>query len=167
MRRVVDDEVDAGEVLESTDVATLAPNDPALHVVGGELHDRHRGLGRVARSDPLQSVGDQVPGATLRLGARLVFESADPAGEFVTSLLLPALEQQCPRVSLRQAGDPLKLREVGVPRLLEFLLEVPDVLLPVCKALLAPRKSLKLSLDLEFLREDTLLDLQHLGAPVC
>jgi hypothetical protein len=33
LRCVVDDEVDAGEVLERTDVAPFAPYDPALHVV--------------------------------------------------------------------------------------------------------------------------------------
>src|SRR5207248_3645872 len=40
LRRVVDDEVDAGQVLERADVAALAPDDPALHVVGRELDDR-------------------------------------------------------------------------------------------------------------------------------
>ena len=36
LRRVVDDEVDAGEVLERADVAALAADDAALHVVGRE-----------------------------------------------------------------------------------------------------------------------------------
>ena len=39
LRRVVDDEVDAGQVLERADVAALAADDPPLHVVGGELDD--------------------------------------------------------------------------------------------------------------------------------
>ena len=39
VRRVVDDEVDAGEVLERADVAALAADDPALHVVGRQLDD--------------------------------------------------------------------------------------------------------------------------------
>ena len=47
--RVVDDEVDAGEGLEHADVAALAADDPALHVVGGELHDRDGRLGGVRR----------------------------------------------------------------------------------------------------------------------
>src|SRR5689334_23635088 len=42
------DEVDAGEVLERADVAALAADDAALHVVGGELDHGDRGLGRVA-----------------------------------------------------------------------------------------------------------------------
>ena len=39
VRRVVDDEVDAGEVLERADVAALAADDAALHVVGRQLDD--------------------------------------------------------------------------------------------------------------------------------
>ena len=42
VRRVVDDEVDAGEVLEGADVAALAADDAALHVVGGQLDDATR-----------------------------------------------------------------------------------------------------------------------------
>src|SRR5436305_1254514 len=40
LRRVVDDEVDAGEMLEGANVAALAADDPALHVVGRELDER-------------------------------------------------------------------------------------------------------------------------------
>ena len=47
LRRVVDDEVDAGEVLEGADVAAFAADDPALHVVGRELDERDGRLGRV------------------------------------------------------------------------------------------------------------------------
>ena len=59
LRRVVDDEVDAGEVLERADVAALAADDPALHVVRGQLDDGHGRLGGVARRHPLERVGDQ------------------------------------------------------------------------------------------------------------
>ena len=59
LRRVVDDEVDAGEVLERADVAALAADDPALHVVRRQLDDGHGRLGGVARRHPLERVGDQ------------------------------------------------------------------------------------------------------------
>ena len=53
VRRVVDDEVDAGEVFERADVATLAADDAPLHVVGGELDDGDGRLGRVTGRDAL------------------------------------------------------------------------------------------------------------------
>jgi hypothetical protein len=46
---VVDDAVDAGDGLERADVAPLAADDAALHVVGRQRHDGHRGLGHVIR----------------------------------------------------------------------------------------------------------------------
>ena len=45
--RVVDDEIDAGEVLECADVPTLAPDDPPFHIVGRQLDERHGRLCRV------------------------------------------------------------------------------------------------------------------------
>src|SRR5205823_13010431 len=51
MRRVVDDEVDAGQVLERADVASLAADDAPLHVVGRKLHDGNGRLGGMARSE--------------------------------------------------------------------------------------------------------------------
>ena len=47
LRRVVDDEVDAGQVLERADVPALPADDAALHVVGRELDERDGRLGRV------------------------------------------------------------------------------------------------------------------------
>ena len=93
LRRVVDDEVDAGEVLERADVATLAADDPALHVVGRELDEGDRRLGGVARGDPLERVGDEVAGAPLRLGPRLLLHLPHAARELVADELLRALEQ--------------------------------------------------------------------------
>ena len=73
LRRVVDDEVDAGEVLQRADVAALPADDPALHVVGGQLDDRDRRLGGMAGGDALQGVGDEVPRPPLRLAPRLPY----------------------------------------------------------------------------------------------
>ena len=45
--RVVDDDVDAGEGLERADVAPLAADDAALHVVARQVHHRDGRLGDV------------------------------------------------------------------------------------------------------------------------
>jgi len=44
VRRVVDDEVDAGGLLEGADVAPLAADDAALHLIGGDRHGGHGGV---------------------------------------------------------------------------------------------------------------------------
>src|SRR5207253_3803556 len=46
-RRVVDDDVDAGRLLEGADVATFAADDAALHVVTRDVDGADRGVGGV------------------------------------------------------------------------------------------------------------------------
>ena len=54
VRSVVDDEVDAGEVLERPDVSAFPPDDPSFEIVRRELDDGHRRLGGVTRGYPLK-----------------------------------------------------------------------------------------------------------------
>ena len=74
VRRVVDDEVDAGQVLEGADVAALAPDDAALHVVGGELDDADGRLGGMAGGEPLHHDGEDVADAPVGLPLRLLLD---------------------------------------------------------------------------------------------
>ena len=107
--RVVDDEVDAGEVLQRADVAALAADDPPLHVVGGQLHDRDRRLGRVAGGEPLHAHREDVAHAALGVALGLLLDLADAPRGVVAGLLLDLLEQQLLGLGRRQPGDPLEL----------------------------------------------------------
>ena len=80
MRRVVDDEVDARQVLERPDVAAFPSDDPALQVVRGELDDGHRRLRGVACRDALQRVRDERPRPAPRVGSRPPPRAAGPRG---------------------------------------------------------------------------------------
>src|SRR5207237_2061875 len=130
--------VDAGAVLERSDVPALTADDPALHVVRGELDDRDRRLGRVARRDALEGVGDECPRLPLRLAPRLFLELAHAARELVAHEILRALEQVGLRLAGRHPRDPLERRELLLLRVLEVLLELLPVRLPVGDPLLAP-----------------------------
>ena len=131
VRRVVDDEVDAGEVLERADVATLPADDPALHVVGRQLDDGDSRLSRVARRDALERVGDEVARAPLRLRARLLLEHAHAPREVVPDELLSTLEQVRLRLLKRHPGDPLELPLLRGLHLLQLFLELAEVRLAV------------------------------------
>ena len=85
VRCVVDDEVDAGQVLQGPDVATLPSDDATLHVVTGELHDRHGRLRGVTRRDPLQRVRDERSRPTACLCASLFLHLPDRPLELVTN----------------------------------------------------------------------------------
>ena len=51
--RIVDQKVDAGELLEGTDVATLASDDAALQIIGGNMDGLHRGFSGMIGRDAL------------------------------------------------------------------------------------------------------------------
>ena len=120
----------------------------------------------MARGDALQRVGDEVARAPLRLRLRLLLEHADAARELVPDQLLAALEQMRLRLLQRQAGDALELGLLGDLRLLQLVLELAEMDLAVGEALILPRQLDELPLDLLFLREHALLDLQHRLAAV-
>jgi hypothetical protein len=69
LRGIVDDEVDAGQGLKGPDVAALAANDAALHLVVGEFHNRHGVLRHVIRGALLYGEADDAPRPRLRLFA--------------------------------------------------------------------------------------------------
>ena len=162
VRRVVDDEVDAGEMLERADVATLAADDAPLHVVGRELDDGHGRLGRVTRGDALQRVGDEVPRTALRLGPRLLLEHAHAAGELVADELLASLEQLRLRLLLRHAGRSARASACSAFfAAFSSSWSCAEVGLAVGDPLVASRELDELPLDLLLLREHALLDLQH------
>ena len=155
LRRVVDDEVDARQMLEGADVAALATDDPALHVVGRELDHGHGRLRRVAGRDPLERVGDQRPRPAAGLRACFLLLLADALRELMADQVLRALEQMSLRLRDRQTADPLELDERGVLRRLQLLLELLDVHLAVVHALFT-------ALDLDLLTLDLVLGRGHL-----
>ena len=76
-RRLVDDEIDARQVLQCADVASLAADDPALHVVRGQRDHRYRRLGRMAGGKPLHRDGEDAPDTPLGISSRLLLDLAD------------------------------------------------------------------------------------------
>ena len=116
--------------------------------------------------DPLEGVGDEVAGAALRLGARLFLGLPHLAGQLVADELLGALEQVRLGLVDGHARDALELGDLRVARLLEVFLELLGVHLAVEHALLPARELGQLLVDVLFLRQHALLDLEDLRAPL-
>ncbi len=76
-RRVVDDQLDARGQFQRADVATLAADDAALHVVARQIDDRDRRLDGVLRRAALDRFRDDLTRLRRRNLARLVFEPLD------------------------------------------------------------------------------------------
>ena len=120
----------------------------------------------VARGHTLEGVGDEVAGAALRLGARLLLGLPHLAGELVADELLGSVEQVRLGLVDGHARDALELGHLRVARLLEVFLELLGMHLAVEDALLAPRELGQLLVDVLFLGQHALLDLENLRAPL-
>ena len=109
LRRVVDDQIHPGQGLQGADVAALAANDAALHLVVGQGDHRHRGLGHVVGGAALDGQRDDLPG----LGVRLVFEPGldllDLHGGLVGHVGLQLVKQVGLGLLGGKAGDLLQL----------------------------------------------------------
>jgi len=106
--RVVDDEVDAGGGFEGADVAALAADDAALHVVVGQRHHRYRGLRHVVGGALLDGEGDEVAGLLVGLLLRLGLDFAHHDGGVVVCILADAVHQLFPGLFEGHVGYALK-----------------------------------------------------------
>ena len=130
--RVVDDQVNAGGRLQGADVAALAADDAALHVVVGQRDHAHRGLSHMVGGALLNGQGDNVAGLLLALLLGAGFNVAHHGGSVVEGVLLHPLDNDLLGLVLGHAGDALQLLHLTAVHGLGFLLELLDFrLLPV------------------------------------
>ena len=93
LRRVVDDEVRAGQLLERADVAALAADDAALQIVGGDMDGGHRALGGVVGGHALDGEAQDLAGLLVRLGLGTRLGITDDDGRFAGDLVVDSLQQ--------------------------------------------------------------------------
>src|SRR3954447_1158958 len=163
-RRVVDDEVDAGEILEGADVAALPADDAALHVIGGQVDNRHRRLGRVARRHALHAHGEDVADTALGVALGLLLDLADDAGRVVARALLDLGQQDLLGLGDAEAGDALELAQVLLLALVEQLALAVELARAVVERALALLELGHLGLERALAREQALLGAAELGA---
>src|ERR1043166_6071720 len=110
LRRVVDDHVDAGDDLERADVAALAPDDAALHVVARQVHDRDARFARMIAGVALDRQRAHLAGLALGVALRRVTDLRRAARRLGPRLVLDGGHQLLARLLGRQPGDPRQLR---------------------------------------------------------
>src|SRR6266508_4790292 len=160
-RSVVDDQVDAGEGLEGPDVPPLSPDDPALHVVGGQGKDRDGRLRRLLGGHPLDGDGHDLPGPLLSFLPGLLFDLSDGGHGIPLRLVHHLRHERVLRLLSREVADPLQLptllhggsRDL-LPEPLELLLSPAQAFFPrgqflkfSVQLLLAPSESFLVPLD--------------------
>ena len=109
LRRVVDDEVDAGGLLQGADVPALATDDPALHLLVRQAHDGDRRLRRVVGRDALHDGRQDPAGAVLALLDGAVLDLPDAVLRLRLRLVDDLGDQALPSLGRGQPGDALQL----------------------------------------------------------
>ena len=156
----------ARERLERADVAPLAADDAALQIVGLERDHRDGGLHRVARRHPLHHRGEDAAGAAVGVPLGLLLHLAHEAGAVVAQLVLDLLQKDLPRLARAQAGHPLELAHVLLPRCLQLLGLAVQVARAVLERLLLASELRQAQVERLLLAEQALLDARDLG-PSC
>ncbi len=161
VRRVVDDQVDPGHGFQGADVAALAADDAALHLLVRDLHHAGRDLAdRIAR---IALDGHRQDLARLALGrlARLQLDQAGAAGRLGAHLLLDPVQQQVARLVARKRRHPLDRRHLLHPQPLDIGLTGDQPLLALLEHVLSAIQLLQLAVEmLLFLPQPSLLGLQ-------
>ena len=121
--RVVDDEVDAGEVLEGADVASLAADDASLHVVRRQVDDRDGGLGDVVGGSALDRHREDVARPPVGVAPGLLLDLAHHLRHLVTGLVLGLLEEHLLGLHRRDARNALERRVLFGDDLLQLFVE--------------------------------------------
>ena len=124
-------------VLERADVAALAADDAALHVVGGQVDHRDGRLGDVVGGGPLDAEREDVAGAAVGFAPRLFLDLAHELGHLVARLVLGLLEEGVPGLRGAHAGDALELDHRLLVRFVHLVGELLRVGVAVAQRLLA------------------------------
>ena len=111
--RVVDDDVDPGGLLEGADVPPFAADDPALHVVGGDVDGADGGLGGVRRGVALDGRGEDLAGLLLAGLAERLLVLEDQAADLVPEFVLEPSEEDGAGLLGAELGLPVEAPRAG------------------------------------------------------
>ena len=164
LRRVVDDQVDAGGLLERADVPPLAADDPPLHVVRRQRHGGDEPLRDVIRRAPLDGGGEDFAGAAIGIFLDFRLDLARAAVRGVSHLLLNGGEQERPCIVARQVRDTLQLGDLPGAQRLRFRADGAHLLLAGVEVVVALLQLRRLAIERLFLLLDAALLPLRVGA---
>ena len=160
---VVDDDVDAGRLLESPDVAALPPDDPALHVFRRKGQHRNRGLGCLVCGDPLDRLGDDRACPLLAVVAGSQLGLTDLAGALVAELLFELAHEDAGGLGPGHVGDALQFDQALLEGFVELRAELVELLFALAQPGLPAAELIGLAVEVLLLLEEPLLELEGLG----
>ena len=107
LRRVVNNEVYPGQLLEGADIAAFSADNPPLHLIRRQRHRGHRGLRHLLHRTALDGHRDDLPRPAVRFSLGLLFDLFQQHRRFVPGFPLCFLQYETARLVHVQTGDPL------------------------------------------------------------
>ena len=148
LRRIVDDEIDAGQGFDGANISAFSADDTSLHFIVGQRDDRHRDFGDLFRSTFCDCHRDVAAGNILTGGFDLLLIGSDANRLLMHQALIELLEQVISRLFAREFGNALQHVDLTVLELLDFLRAGFFDLLGFCQTLVC---GMELCLELFFL----------------
>src|SRR6185437_4437517 len=133
IRRVIDDDVDAGGKLEGSNIPALTADDPPFHLVVGERHGRHRALGGVLGCDALNGQRDDLLPFALGVTLGRFTDLANPVGGVGLRLLFHPAHELVLRILRGHARHLLEPAALVAHQPLQLLLAVLNSLFAPAK----------------------------------
>src|ERR1700693_179984 len=154
LRRVVDDQVDAGRVLERPNVAPLTTDDATLHLVAGDGHHGNRGLRGLLGGNPLHRGHQDVAGALFALLFDDRLAIANLLRDLLVEFLFKVGEDCRPRFGPRHPRNSLELFHLLGEGIVDAFPGPPDLQLFGAHCLVLSVQVFKLAVDRLFLLLD-------------
>ena len=114
LRCIVDDEIHTGQRLDGTDVAALAADDAALHLVIGQGNHRDGGFGHMVGGAALNGQGQDLLGAGVGLLLELGLDLPHLHGRLMGDLLGKLVDEVVLGLLGGEAGDALQHLHLGL-----------------------------------------------------
>ncbi|CAN4072520.1 choloylglycine hydrolase, partial [Dysosmobacter welbionis] len=149
--RVVDDEIHTRQGLDGADVAALAADDAALHLVIGQGNHTDGHFGHLVGSAPLDGLGHHFPGARLALFLHPGLDLFDLEGGLVGHLGLHLSDQIGLGLLGGEAGNPLQHLRLAALDDFDLLVFLVDGRMLLGQGLLSLLQSLGLAVEVLFL----------------
>ena len=104
-RGIIDDQIHAGSGLQCADVAALAADDAALHLIAGQRYHADGGLAAMVGSAAADGLSDEVAGDVIAVFLQVGLVGGNAHSLFVGQLLVHLVQQHLAGVLLTQAGQ--------------------------------------------------------------
>ena len=134
---IVDNDIDAGRGLDRADIAALAPDYAALHLIIGQREHRDGALGDELAGEAFDCDRDDSFRATVGLFARLFFDDPDMLGGVGARLSDHLVHQGALGLLASQSGDRLELGPRLVDQRLMLFLFFAEIFLARAETLIA------------------------------